>query len=57
MGWTSTADPLENVARSSLQFFTKEQAIEFARKNGWEFEVVEPQARRTTRQRRYAGYG
>ncbi len=29
MGWTSTADPLENVARASLFFYTKEQAIEF----------------------------
>jgi NADH dehydrogenase (ubiquinone) Fe-S protein 4 len=57
MGWTSTGDPLENVARASLAFYSQEQAIEFARKNGWEFEVVPPQARRTTRQKRYAGYG
>lgn len=29
MGWTSTADPLENVARASLFFYTKEQAMDF----------------------------
>jgi hypothetical protein len=29
MGYTSTGDTLENVARASLFFYTKEQAIEF----------------------------
>lgn len=29
MGWTSTADTLENVGRASLFFYNKEQAIEF----------------------------
>lgn len=24
MGWTSTADPLENVARTSLAFYTRQ---------------------------------
>lgn len=57
MGWTSTADALDQVARSALQFDTKEDAIAFCKKHGWEFAVREPQMRRTSRSRRYAGYG
>ncbi|KAI8463410.1 MAG: NADH:ubiquinone oxidoreductase 18 kDa subunit [Monoraphidium minutum] len=56
-GWNSTADPLENVGRSSLFFFTKEQAVAYAEKAGWEVEVVAPNARRRDRQRRYNAYG
>jgi len=29
MGWTSTGDLLENVARANLAFYTKEEAINF----------------------------
>eukprot|EP00882_Tetradesmus_deserticola_P003853 GHRQ01004077.1.p1 GENE.GHRQ01004077.1~~GHRQ01004077.1.p1 ORF type:complete len:194 (+),score=76.85 GHRQ01004077.1:195-776(+) len=57
MGWTSTADPLENVSRSALQFYTKEEAVEFARKHGWEGTVEDPQQRNPIRQTRFAGYG
>lgn len=57
MGWTSSADPMENVARASLFFFTKEEAVAFCEKNGWMYTVDEPNQRRTTRQKRYAGYG
>ena len=57
MGWTSTADALDQVARSALQFGTKEDAIAFCKKHGWEYAVREPQMRRTSRSRRYAGYG
>jgi len=32
MGWSSTADPLENVGRTSLSFPTKEHAMAFCRK-------------------------
>ena len=35
----------------------QEEAILFAEKMGWRFEVEEPQIRRTDRQRRFAGYG
>jgi NADH dehydrogenase (ubiquinone) Fe-S protein 4 len=56
-GWNSTADPLENVGRSSLFFFTKEQAVAYAEKAGWEVEVVEPNLRRKDRQKRYNSYG
>lgn len=56
-GWNSTADPLENVGRSSLFFFTKEEAVAFAEKAGWEVEVSEPNRRRRDRQRRFNSYG
>jgi hypothetical protein len=39
MGWTSTADALENVGRASLLFHTKEEAVAFCRKHGWEPQV------------------
>ena len=39
MGWTSTSDPLENVGRSALLFHTKEEAIAFCQKHGWEAQV------------------
>jgi NADH dehydrogenase (ubiquinone) Fe-S protein 4 len=57
MGWTSTADPLENVARASLFFYTKEEAIAFCNKHGWEPVVEDPKPRRADRQKRFAGYG
>lgn len=58
IGWTSTADPMENVARSSLVFYTKEEAVAFATKHGWEVaSVQEPNAKRTDRQKRYQSYG
>ncbi|KAG7278276.1 hypothetical protein CRUP_036353 [Coryphaenoides rupestris] len=38
MGWASTADPLSNMV---LNFSTKEDAIAFAEKNGWSYDVTE----------------
>ncbi|CAH2284745.1 NADH dehydrogenase [ubiquinone] iron-sulfur 4, mitochondrial [Pelobates cultripes] len=38
MGWASTADPLSNML---LSFTSKEDAIAFAEKNGWSYEVEE----------------
>ncbi|OCU02538.1 NADH dehydrogenase [ubiquinone] iron-sulfur protein 4, mitochondrial [Xenopus laevis] len=38
MGWASTADPLSNMV---LSFSSKEDAISFAEKNGWSYEVDE----------------
>ena len=35
MGWGSTADPYSNTT-SWLNFKTKEQAIQFAQRQGWE---------------------
>lgn len=57
MGWTSTADPLECVARSALAFYTKEEAIAFCKKHGWEYEIWELNERKIDRQKRFAGYG
>ncbi|XP_066568163.1 NADH dehydrogenase [ubiquinone] iron-sulfur protein 4, mitochondrial [Amia ocellicauda] len=38
MGWASTADPLSNMV---LAFGSKEDAIAFAEKNGWSYDVQE----------------
>ena len=57
MGWTSTADPLENMARANMFFYTKEEAIAFCTKNAWEYEVDEPKQRRNDRQKRFNAYG
>lgn len=38
-GWSSSADPMHMVM---LEFPTAEDAVKFARKNGWQFEVSEP---------------
>jgi NADH dehydrogenase (ubiquinone) Fe-S protein 4 len=57
MGWTSTADPLENVGRATLAFPTKEDAIAFATKSGWAYEVAEPQPHLLSRPKRFNAYG
>lgn len=56
MGWTSSADQLENVGRASLFFYTKEEAISFCDKHGWPFTVTEPNARKEARQKRFTAY-
>lgn len=56
MGWTSTADPLENVHRA-MYFTSKEAAIEFVERNGWNYEVEELAERDKSRPKRYTGYG
>ncbi|KAA8592636.1 hypothetical protein FQN60_018091, partial [Etheostoma spectabile] len=38
MGWASTADPLSNMV---LSFSSKEDAIAFAEKNGWSYDITE----------------
>ena len=50
MGWASAGDTLNEV---QLRFDTLEAAIEFARKNGLEYTVVEPKDR-TIRPKSYA---
>jgi hypothetical protein len=57
IGWTSTADPLENVARSTLNFFTQEDAEAFCKKHGWKYEVLSPKEQSEARPRRFIGYG
>ncbi|XP_041083956.1 NADH dehydrogenase [ubiquinone] iron-sulfur protein 4, mitochondrial-like isoform X1 [Polyodon spathula] len=41
MGWASTADPLSNMV---LTFTTKEDAVAFAQKNGWSYDLQEKKA-------------
>jgi ETC complex I subunit conserved region len=57
MGWTSSADPLDNVGRASLFFYTQSQAEAYCKKHGWEFSVSEPHEKRTARQKRFNAYG
>lgn len=57
MGWTSSADPLENVARASLRFYTQDEAIAFCKKHGWEYEVETPNPRSSKRPKRFSQYG
>jgi len=42
MGWTSTADPLSSVGDAAMSFESKEDAVHFAKKYGWEYQVIEP---------------
>lgn len=56
MGWTSTSDTSEQT-RPSLTFHSSEEAAAFARKMGWEFQIEQPNVRRTDRSKRFAGYG
>lgn len=48
MGWSSTGDALENVARmaSGLTFKTKEDAAAFCDRHGWAYEFAEPNPQR-----------
>ncbi|KAM9744453.1 NADH dehydrogenase [ubiquinone] iron-sulfur protein 4, mitochondrial [Menidia menidia] len=38
MGWASTADPLSNMV---LSFSSKEDAVAFAEKNGWSYDITD----------------
>jgi hypothetical protein len=44
MGWVSAGDTFSEL-RNKLRFATKEEAVAFAVKQGWEYEVEEPEAR------------
>lgn len=57
MGWTSNSDSMGDVDNAALWFHTREQAMAFAQKHGWEYEVLEPHQRRFERQKRFKGYG
>ena len=43
MGWTSTGDALSHQFNSVVTFESKEAAVAFCDKYGWEYEVMEPQ--------------
>ena len=46
MGWESSSDML---AELNLEFSTKELAIEYAKKKKIDFEIIEPQKRKTVK--------
>ena len=46
MGWESSTDTLSEL---KLEFSTKELAIEYAKKNKIDFEIIEPQKRKTVK--------
>ena len=46
MGWESSSDTLSELR---LEFSTKELAIEYAKKNKINFEIIEPQKRKTVK--------
>ena len=41
MGWTSTGDPYANLGDHTLSFDTKEAAVDFVQKHGWNFSVIQ----------------
>ena len=53
MGWASTADYVHNL---SLNFKTKEDAIHFVEKQGWNYYVVEPNRVKVTPKSYAANY-
>merc|ERR1712054_2636 len=53
MGWSSTADPLNHVFRS-LKFDSKEAAINFAEKHGFEYVVQEVNMKRPMKAKSYS---
>ena len=44
MGWESSTDTLQEV---KIEFETKEQAVEYAKKNNINFEIKKPKKRKT----------
>jgi len=46
MGWESSTDTLSEL---NLEFSSKELAIEYSKKNKIDFEIIEPQKRKTVK--------
>jgi len=46
MGWETSADTMSEVR---LEFSSKEQAINYAKKNNIDYYIIEPQKRRTVK--------
>ena len=46
MGWESSSDTLSEL---NLEFSSKDLAIEYAKKNKIDFEIIEPQKRKTVK--------
>ncbi|KAJ8958626.1 hypothetical protein NQ318_016351 [Aromia moschata] len=50
MGWCSTGDPLSNM---NVEFSTKEEAIEFCEKNGWQYYIHESKLQKKFKPKSY----
>lgn len=57
MGWTSTADPLENVGRAALSFDSEAAARAFCERHGWKFTVKAPAPAHKLRPKHRLQYG
>jgi len=57
MGWTSTADPYENVGRAGMSFDTAEAARDFCEKHGWRYTIKEGLPSARLRPARFNQYG
>jgi NADH dehydrogenase (ubiquinone) Fe-S protein 4 len=57
MGWTSTADPLENVGRAALAFDTEASARAFCERHGWRYSVKQPALSLKARPKHRLQYG
>ena len=57
MGWTSTADPLENVGRAALSFDSEAAARAFCERHGWRFTVKPPALSLKARPKHRLQYG
>ena len=57
MGWTSTADPLENVGRAALSFDTRDAALAFCARHGWRATVKPSPLSLKQRPQRFRQYG
>uniref|UniRef100_J3JW97 NADH dehydrogenase [ubiquinone] iron-sulfur protein 4, mitochondrial n=1 Tax=Dendroctonus ponderosae TaxID=77166 RepID=J3JW97_DENPD len=51
MGWCSTGDPLSNL---KVQFATKEEAVEYCEKNGWDWYIQSSKLDRPFKPKSYA---
>ncbi|PNH01903.1 NADH dehydrogenase [ubiquinone] iron-sulfur protein 4, mitochondrial [Tetrabaena socialis] len=56
MGWTSTSDTMHQSA-VALNFYSAEEAAAFCERQGWSYEIAEPQQPKEGRGRRWATYG
>ena len=57
MGWTSTADPYENVGRAGMSFDSAEAARAFCERHGWRYSVREGPPSARLRPARFSQYG
>lgn len=57
IGWTSSADSLEQAAEQHLYFKSLESAMAFCHRQGWAYDVAGEKAIGKQRPKRFLGYG